>query len=96
MIASGGIGRVFVATLPINFRKGHDGLALAVQEMFGLDPFCGAAFVFRSKIPTGSRSLPGARPASFWCTSGWRGQHCVAAGARWSDEDVAGASLCPV
>ncbi|WP_417935786.1 IS66 family insertion sequence element accessory protein TnpB [Frigidibacter mobilis] len=26
-----------------------DGLALAVQEMFGLDPFCGAVFVFRSK-----------------------------------------------
>ncbi|WP_306753090.1 IS66 family insertion sequence element accessory protein TnpB [Paracoccus actinidiae] len=30
-------------------RKGIDGLALAVQEMFGLDPFCGAVFVFRSK-----------------------------------------------
>jgi transposase len=25
------------------------GLALAVQEMFGLDPFCGAVFVFRAK-----------------------------------------------
>jgi transposase len=49
MIAPGGIRRVFVATRPIDFRKGHDGLALAVQEMFGLDPFCGAAFVFRSK-----------------------------------------------
>ena len=24
-------------------------LALAVQEMFGMDPFCGAAFVFRAK-----------------------------------------------
>ena len=31
------------------FRKGIDGLALAVQEMFGMDPFCGAAFVFRAK-----------------------------------------------
>jgi transposase len=49
MIAPGGIRRVFVATRPIDFRKGHDGLSLAVQEMFGLDPFCGAAFVFRSK-----------------------------------------------
>jgi transposase len=29
--------------------KGIDGLALAVQEMFGLDPFCGAVFVFRAK-----------------------------------------------
>lgn len=41
--------RVFVATRPVDFRKGMDGLALAVQEMFGLDPFCGAAFVFRAK-----------------------------------------------
>jgi transposase len=41
--------RVYVATRPVDFRKGHDGLAAAVQEMIGLDPFCGAAFVFRSK-----------------------------------------------
>lgn len=41
--------KVFVATRPVDFRKGIDGLALAVQEMFGHDPFCGAAFVFRSK-----------------------------------------------
>ena len=41
--------RVYVATRPVDFRKGHDGLAAAVQEMFGLDPFSGAAFVFRSK-----------------------------------------------
>jgi transposase len=49
MIAPGGELRVYVATRPVDFRKGIDGLALAVQEMFGLDPFCGAAFVFRSK-----------------------------------------------
>ncbi|HEX2256975.1 MAG TPA: IS66 family insertion sequence element accessory protein TnpB [Afifellaceae bacterium] len=49
MIAPGGDIRVYVATRPVDFRKGIDGLALAVQEMFGLDPFCGAAFVFRSK-----------------------------------------------
>ncbi|MGB8434262.1 MAG: IS66 family insertion sequence element accessory protein TnpB [Burkholderiales bacterium] len=41
--------KVVVATRPVDFRKGIDGLALAVQEMFGLDPFCGTAFVFRSK-----------------------------------------------
>jgi transposase len=28
---------------------GHDGLAALVQQMFGLDPFSGAAFVFRAK-----------------------------------------------
>ena len=49
MIAPGGQLKVFVATRPVDFRKGIDGLALAVQEMFGLDPFCGAALVFRSK-----------------------------------------------
>jgi len=41
--------KVFVATRPVDFRKGIDGLTLAVPEMFGLDPFCGAVFVFRSK-----------------------------------------------
>ena len=49
MIAPGGELKVYVATRPVDLRKGIDGLALAVQEMFGLDPFCGAAFVFRSK-----------------------------------------------
>jgi transposase len=49
MIAPGAQLRVYVATRPVDFRRGHDGLAAAVQEMVGLDPFCGAAFVFRSK-----------------------------------------------
>lgn len=49
MIAPHGQLRVYVATRPMDFRKGMDGLALAVQEMMGLDPFCGAAFVFRAK-----------------------------------------------
>ena len=42
-------GRIWLACGATDMRKGFDGLALAVQEMFGLDPFCGAAFVFRSK-----------------------------------------------
>ena len=49
MLGQGGPVKVFVATRPVDFRKGIDGLALAVQEMFGLDPFSGAVFVFRSK-----------------------------------------------
>ena len=49
MFGQSGPVKVFVATRPVDFRKGIDGLALAVQEMFGLDPFCGAVFVFRSK-----------------------------------------------
>jgi len=49
MIAPHGQLRVYVATRPVDFRKGMDGLAVAVQEMIGLDPFSGAAFVFRAK-----------------------------------------------
>jgi len=49
MIAPGAQLRVYVATRPVDFRRGHDGLAAAVQETIGLDPFCGAAFVFRAK-----------------------------------------------
>jgi transposase len=49
MLGPGGPAKVFVATRPVDFRKGIVGLALAVQEMFGLDPLCGAVFVFRSK-----------------------------------------------
>lgn len=49
MFGHGGPVKVFVAMRPVDFRKGIDGLALAVQEMFGMDPFSGAAFVFRAK-----------------------------------------------
>jgi transposase len=45
---SGGV-RVYIATRPVDFRKGHDGLAAVVQDTLKLDPFCGAIFVFRSK-----------------------------------------------
>ena len=49
MISPTGGLRVYVATRPTDFRKGIDGLALLVQETMGLDPFSGAAFVFRAK-----------------------------------------------
>jgi transposase len=49
MIAPDAHLKVYVATRPIDFRKGHDGLAAAVQEMIREDPFSGAVFVFRSK-----------------------------------------------
>ncbi|MFZ1092194.1 MAG: IS66 family insertion sequence element accessory protein TnpB [Xanthobacteraceae bacterium] len=41
--------RVLVATKPVDFRKGGDGLAALVREALGEDPFSGAIFVFRSK-----------------------------------------------
>jgi transposase len=41
--------RVLVATKPVDFRKGGDGLAALVCEALGEDPFSGTIFVFRSK-----------------------------------------------
>jgi transposase len=41
--------RVLVATKPVDFRKGMDGLAAHVQEAFKTDPFSGVIYVFRPK-----------------------------------------------
>jgi transposase len=49
VILPGGRFQVFVATRPVDFRKGMDGLAAVVQGQLRLDPFCGAVFVFRAK-----------------------------------------------
>jgi transposase len=49
VIGPTGAVRVMVATKPIDFRKGMDGLAALVREAMGADPFSGAVYVFRSK-----------------------------------------------
>ena len=41
--------RVLVATKPVDFRKGAEGLAALVRETMNADPFCGAVYVFRAK-----------------------------------------------
>ena len=41
--------RILVATKPVDFRKGHDGLAALVQSALAEDPFTGTVFVFRAK-----------------------------------------------
>jgi transposase len=38
-----------VATKPVDFRKGAEGLAALVREAMGSDPFSGAVYVFRAK-----------------------------------------------
>ncbi|MGU3468747.1 IS66 family insertion sequence element accessory protein TnpB, partial [Methylobacterium sp. C33D] len=38
-----------VATRPVDFRKGADGLAALVRESLGADPFSGAIYVFRAR-----------------------------------------------
>jgi transposase len=49
MIAAPAGVRILVATKPVDFRKGADGLAALVQEQLGHDPFGGTIFIFRSK-----------------------------------------------
>ena len=49
MIAASAGVKVMVATKPVDFRKGADGLAALVREQLRHDPFTGTIFVFRSK-----------------------------------------------
>lgn len=46
MIPAG--AQVFVASSPVDFRKGPESLTALVRDS-GADPFCGALYVFRSK-----------------------------------------------
>jgi len=49
MIAVAAGVKVLVATKPVDFRKGMDGLAAYVQEAFKADPYSGVIYVFRAK-----------------------------------------------
>jgi transposase len=41
--------RVWVATQPVDMRKGFDGLAEVVRSFLGHDPLSGSLFVFRNR-----------------------------------------------
>jgi transposase len=49
VIGPSGNVRVLVATKPVDFRKGADGLAALVRETLRIDPFSGVVYVFRAK-----------------------------------------------
>ena len=49
VIGPTGAVRVMVATRPVDFRKGAEGLATLVREAMTADPFSGAVYVFRAK-----------------------------------------------
>ena len=49
MIGPSGNVRVLVATKPVDFRKGTEGLAALVREAMRADPFSGTVYVFRAK-----------------------------------------------
>jgi transposase len=54
VIGPTGAVRVMVATKPVDFRKGAEGLAALVRETMTADPFSGAVYVFRAKRITPS------------------------------------------
>lgn len=70
--------RIVIATRPVDFRKGHDGLAAVVEHELGLDPHSGIVAVFRSKRGDRIKSRPprrggcwsGTATVSSWSTSG--------------------------
>jgi transposase len=49
VIGPTGAVRVMVATKPVDFRKGAEGLTALVRETMRADPFSGAVYVFRAK-----------------------------------------------
>lgn len=49
MLIPPGPVRVLMATRPVDFRKGMNGLAALVQEQLKADPFSGTIYCFRSK-----------------------------------------------
>jgi transposase len=49
VIGATGQVRVLVATKPVDFRKGVDGLAALVKEQLRADPFLGVVDVFPAK-----------------------------------------------
>ncbi|ADO44318.1 IS66 Orf2 family protein (plasmid) [Ketogulonicigenium vulgare Y25] len=49
MISPAGSFRIFLASEPVDFRKGMDGLVAHVANHFELDPFDAAIYVFRSR-----------------------------------------------
>ena len=44
--------RIFMATEPVDFRKGIDGLAAVCRRALGDNPFSGALYVFRNRTGT--------------------------------------------
>jgi len=49
--------RIFVATEPVDFRKGIDGLAAVGRQRLGDNPLEGAVYVFRNRSGTSRKLL---------------------------------------
>jgi hypothetical protein len=84
--------RVLVATRPIDFRKGADGLAALVSAALGQDPISGAVFVFRAKRADRVKILVGWHGPCAVLEAPGAGCIPVAAGHRWCDAIDVGAT----
>ena len=71
MIGPSGQVRVLVASKPVDFRKGMDGLAALVKEQLRADPFSGSVYVFRAKRAD--------RVKLIW----WDGRACASSPSGW-------------
>lgn len=49
--------RIFVATAPVDFRKGIDGLAAVCRQVLDDNPLEGAVYVFRNRTATALKLL---------------------------------------
>lgn len=49
--------RLLVATEPVDFRRGIDGLGRVCREVLAADPFSGTVFVFRNRRATAVKLL---------------------------------------
>jgi transposase len=49
--------RIFLATQPVDFRKGIDSLAAICRQVLGEQPLGGAVFVFRNRAATALKIL---------------------------------------
>lgn len=72
MIGPTGAVRVMVATKPIDFRKGAEGLAALVRETMKTDPFSGAIYVFRAKRADRIKLIYWTESASVCSPRSWR------------------------
>lgn len=72
MIGPTGSVRVMLATKPVDFRKGAEGLAALVRETMSGNPFDGAVYVFRAKRADRIKVIVWDGTASAFSSSGWK------------------------